>query len=258
MEDRKRTIFAVVIALVIVVALLYSFGLNLFSRTPQLDLADPGAAESQEPGSTNPGEGAGITVEVTTETVQSVIASLSRIESYYRTVSVAYVWGDGDTAAITARIWEDDGWVRTESVLNSGVTEHSIIGGEQVWLWYDDGTEDSADFIYQGPAGGTLADRMQHIPTHEDVLALDPSLITQADYLEYEGQPCIYLEAEQQTLGYLYRYWISAYSGLLMASETEKSGVLVYRMESGEVMSPITAERTTFALPDGTILHSAD
>lgn len=258
MEDRKRTIFAVIIAFVIVVALLYSFGLNLFSRTPQLDLADPGAAESQRPGSANPGEGAGITVEVNTETVQSVIASLSRFESYYRMVSVAYYWGDGDSAAITAQIWEDDGWVRTETLLSSGVTEHSIIGDEQGWLWYDDGTEESAGFIYHGPAGKPLADRMQHIPTYEDVLDLDPSLITQADYLEYGGQPCIYVEAEQQTMGYLYRYWISAASGLLMASETEKSGVLVYRMESGEVMSPITADLTTFALPDGTILHSAD
>ena len=258
MEDRKRTTFAVIIALVIVVALLYSFGLNLFSRTPQLDLADPSAAESQEPGSANPGEAAGITVEVTTETVQSVIASLSRFESYYRTVSVSYFWGDGDTASIAAQIWEDGGWVRTETLLSSDVRECSIIGDERVWLWYDDGTEESAGFVYQGPAGESLTDRMQHIPTYEDVLALEPSLITQADYLEYGGQPCIYVEAEQQTMGYLYRYWISAANGLLMASETEKSGVLVYRMESGEVMSPITADLTTFALPDGTILHSAD
>lgn len=258
MEDRKRTLLTVIIALVLVVALLYSFGLNLFSRTPQLDLADPGTAESHEPGSTSPGEAAGITVEVTTETVQSVIASLSRFESYFRTVSITYYWGDGDTAEISARIWEDNGWVRTETTLSSGVMEHSIVGTDQLWLWYEDTGDELEGSVFQGPAGESLADSMQYIPTYEDVLDLDPSLITQAGYIEYGGQPCIYVEAEQQTLGYLYRYWISTASGLLMAAETEKAGVLVYQMESGEIMSPITAERTTFELPDGTVLHSTD
>lgn len=258
MEDRKRTIFAVIIALVLVAALLYSFGLNLFAKTPQLDLADPNQSDSQPTTSIDLGEGAGIPVEVTSETVQSVIASLSRYESYYRSLSVSYFWGDGESGALDVQIWEDGGWVRTQILLGSGTRENAISCDGQIWLWYDDGTEELPELVYEGPAAGANSDRLQYIPSYEDVLNLDPAQITQADYLEYAGQPCIYVEAENQQLGYLYRYWISVTNGLLAATETEKGGVVVYRMESGEVLSPITDQKNAFALPDGTVLHGAE
>lgn len=255
MEDRKRTIFVILIALVIVIALVYSFSMNLFSRAPELTLPDPNAAESQTPGPGTIGEEAGITVQVEPNTVQRIIADLTRYESYSRTIQVTYSWGDGESETIAAQIWEDGGWVRTDTTLSSGVIEHSIVGDETLWLWYEDGSEASETQIFSGPAKGTLADSMQHIPTYEAVLELDPGNITKAAYLEYDGQPCIYVETEQQELGYLYRYWISVSNGLLMAAETEKSGVLVYQMESNEVISPLSASRLTFMLPDGTILY---
>ena len=104
MEDRKRTILAVVVALIVVAALLYSFGLNLF-----LVLADPDAVSSQGPGDTVPDDAAGITVEVTPATVQSVVASLTRYESYSRTVAVRYAWGKGEMSEIVTQVWVDDG-----------------------------------------------------------------------------------------------------------------------------------------------------
>ncbi len=258
MEDRKRTIFAVIIALVIVAALLYSFGLNLFAKTPQLELADPNKTDSQPAASSDLGEGAGIPIEITSETVQSVIASLTRYESYNRALTVSYFWGDGKTAEHDIQIWEDRGWVRIQTLMSSGVTEHSITGDGQLWLWYSDETEELVETVYEGVAEGSLSDRMQYIPTYEAILELNPAQITQADYLDYAGQPCIYVEAENQKLGYLYRYWISIANGLLTAAETEKGGVVVYRMESGEVISPITDQNIAFRLPDGTILHRVE
>lgn len=255
MEDRKRTIFAVIIALVIVAALLYSFGLNLFFKPPQLELADPDKTDSQPNASSDPGEGAGIPVEVTSRTVQSVIASLSRYESYSRALTVTYLWGDHESGALETQIWEEDGWVRTQTLLSSGITEHCVTGNGMVWLWYTGG--ETPGKVYEGTAQSAVADRMQYIPSYEEILELDPAQITQADYLEYAGQPCIYVEAENQQLGYLYRYWISLTNGLLTAAETEKSGVVVYRMESGEVISPIADQKGLFVLPDGTVLHGA-
>lgn len=254
-EDRKRTILAVIIALVLVAALLYSFGLNLFTKTPPLELADPNRSDSQPTTSSDVGEAAGIPVEVTSETVQSVIASLSRYESYYRSLTVSYFWGDNERADMNVQIWEDGGWVRTQTLLNSGATENSIIGNGRAWVWYDDDSETLSEAVYEGPDDETLSDRMQYIPSYEDVLKLDTAQITQAGYLEYAGQPCIYVEAENQKLGYLYRYWISVVNGLLTATETEKGGAVVYRMESGEVISPMTGQEAVFTLPDGTLLH---
>lgn len=258
MEERKRTILAVVIALIVVAALLYSFGLNLFSRTPQLDLADPDAVESREPGGGDPAAEAGIPVEVTPTTVQSLVAHLSRYESYSRTVSVTYAWGDGQSAPAVVQIWADGGWVRTDTTLSSGLTECSIVGDGSLWLWYDDGRDDHTPRVYQGPAAEMTADLMQHLPTYENVLELDVSEITAAGYEEREGHPCVYIQAEQGELGYTRRYWISVTNGLLMAAETERDGVLTYSMRSNEVISPLAGKQNTFTLPDGTVLHETD
>jgi len=76
MEDKKRTVMAVVIIAVVLVAVLYSFFLNLFATTPHLVLADPDAAQSVDPVSQESGQSGGVVVEVTPQTVQSLIAYL--------------------------------------------------------------------------------------------------------------------------------------------------------------------------------------
>lgn len=256
MEDKKRTIYAVLVALVVVLGLLYSFGMNLFSEPPKLTLPNSDGLTSQEPGPGVPGEEAGIAVRVEPKTVQGVIAKMSRYESYSRVVYVAYVWGDGESETLTSRVWEDDGWIRTNTEFPSGLIECSIVGPDGVWIWYLNEDEEPNTYFSDSEYGKN-ADLMQRLPTYEDVLEIDTASITAADYVMYENQPCIYVESEHRELGYLYRYWISVNNGLLMAAETEKSGVTVYRMKSNEVSSPMSASRETFTLPDGTVLHGA-
>lgn len=251
MEERKRTIFAVVIACVVLIAVLYSFGMNLFSPRPQLVLADPNATASQGAGGDEPGGEGGIPVEVTPETVQLVVEHLDRYTSYSRTVTVEYRWASGGIGSATAHVWVNDGWVRTDTVLASGMVEHSIVGNEQLWLWYD-----NQESVYHGSAGEMTADLMQRLPTYEDILMLDTADIIKTGYVDRDGQPCIYVEARQKELGYRYRYWISVNSGLLMASETVHAGEVVYSMTSREIVSPLTDAQLYFTLPDGTNLSS--
>ena len=54
MEDRKRTILAVIIACVVLLAVLYSFGLNLFIQTPELDPPGLNASSGPEQVSADP------------------------------------------------------------------------------------------------------------------------------------------------------------------------------------------------------------
>lgn len=252
MEDRKRTIFAVIIACVVIIAVLYSFGLNLFSSTPELILADPDVVTSTRPGGDLSGEQGGVPVEVSPETVQRVIADLTRYDSYSRRITVTYLWGAGGIGSTSVQVWVDDGWVRTDATLTSGRVEHSVVGNGMIWLWYDDETE-----VYSGSAEEMTADLVQRIPTYEDVLDLKTTEISQADYVERDGQPCIYVETAQTELGYIYRYWVSVGSGLLMAAETECGGKAVYQMSSREVVSPLVAASEYFILPDGTELRTA-
>lgn len=253
MEDRKRTVLAAVIIAVVFVAVLYSFSLNLFAVTPELVLPDPDASASIGPGGEQGDEQGGVLVEVSTRTVQSLIASLSRYESYSRSMTVEYYDQGQRVGAVSAQVWTDGGWTRSSVTLASGRVEHSIVGGEQLWLWYD-----REENVYHGPAEGMTADLMQRLPTYEDVLALDKSSITAAGYVERDGVPCVFVEAVLPQLGYVERYWISETSGLLMAAEAEKDGGLVYSMSSQEVVSPLVQADGLFSLPDGTRLYTME
>lgn len=251
MEDRKRTVLAAVIIVVVLAAVLYSFSLNLFAPTPELILADPDATGSVEPSGTHSAGQGGVLVEVSTQTVQSLIASLTRYESYSRSVTVEYYAAGQPAGALSAQVWVDGSWTRSDLTLPSGRVEHTIVGEGQLWLWYDRETA-----VYTGPAEDFSADLLQRLPTYEDILALDKDSITSAGYVERDGLPCVFVETEPTQLGYVDRYWISETSGLLMAAETEKNGELIYTMSSHEVVSPMEQAAGIFTLPDGAQLHT--
>ena len=161
MEEKKRTVMAVVIIVVVLAAVLYSFFLNLFAPTPRLVIADPNAGQSADPVAQESGQPGGVAVEVTPQTVQSLIASLERYESYRRTVSVEYFDAGQSLGAVTAQVWADGGWVRTSASLSSGVVEHTVVGDGALWLWYDGGEQ-----VYSGPAADRAADLSQRLPTY--------------------------------------------------------------------------------------------
>lgn len=250
MEDKKRTVMAVIIIVVVLAAVLYSFFLNLFTPTPHLEMPDPDASQSMDLVGEESGWPEGVAVEVTPLTVQSLIAALERYESYRRTVSVEYYSAGQSVGTVTAQVWADGGWTRTSAALNSGAVEHSIVGEDTLWLWY----EGDGGRVYSGPAADRAADLAQRLPTYEDVLALDKKSITAAGYEERDGQPCVYVEAAGSGGG-AERYWVSVSSGLLVAAETELAGEVVYAMSSRDVVSPLDEAEGIFALPDGTALY---
>jgi len=249
MEDKKRTVMAVIIIAVVLAAVLYSFFFTLFRPTPQLELPGPDASQSANPVGDVSGPPAGVVVEVTPQTVQSLIASLERYGSYRRTVTVEYFSNGQSVGSVTARVWAEGGWTRVSAALGSGAVEHSITGDGTLWLWYE-----NEDRVYSGPAAEKAADLSQRLPTYEDVLALDKEDITAAGYEERDGQPCVYVEA-RTAQGTLERYWVSTASGLLAAAETDKDGAVVYSMRGQDVVSPLDQTGGIFTLPDGTVLY---
>ena len=251
MERKKRNLMVVLIAAVIVVAMLSSFGLRLFvPDTTKIVLPTPAA--SAAPGG-DPGADSGVVlVDVTPETVQAVIGeTLTRPESYLRTVTIEDFWGEGESGVTTAQVWVDGGWTMTEASLPGGAVRHTIVGDGRFWLWY------SGDRTpVTGPADSRSADlEGQRIPTYEDVLDLETADIAAAGYEERGGLACIYVETAPDALGYVERYWVSVDSGLLVSAETAQDGVLTYRMTAYAVERPAPAG-TDFALPDGTVLHT--
>ncbi len=254
MEDRNRTIFVILIAVVIAVAIFSSFGLNLFSPDPaQVELPRFTPALTDPPDHTAAAPEDYVRLDVTAETVQSVIRTMTPLRpgSYYRTVAVDTFLEDGGVATVQSEIWVDGGFTRISSTYSSGLTEHTLIGEGRAYRWFNE----NQGWSEWSVEGERTADLAQHIPTYEDVLALDPASITGAGYGEKNGSACIYAEVAENEVGNRERYWISVSSGLLEAAETWNGDELVLSMTAGEVETPAPPD-AAFVLPDGTVLHT--
>lgn len=251
MGNSDKAVWAMVITIVILIAVFSGFWLTLFwKETPEVVLpaADPTATQVP-PDDDELGAGGDILVEVDPQTVQAVVATLSRPESYYREITRETFWGEDGVATSTAQVWVDGGYTRIDSQLPDGTVEHTIVGGGKRYRWYDDQWS-----YYSVDAGEDDADLMQRIPTYEDILALDIADITATGYEAKGDLGCIYVETAQDVSGYRERYWVSVDQGLLVAAETVKDEQVVLRISAYSVEIPVR-DGTGFTLPNGTVLH---
>jgi hypothetical protein len=255
MEPRNRRILVMAIALTIMVALAASFMLPLFYQLPEIVRPAPDNGQ----GTGTPGGESGedenyVVVGVTTETVQDVIATLHRDRHHYRKLVIELFWGSDqqtERSTTTVQAWTDGENQKTAVMAPDGTMQNDLIVDGWRYLWY------AGDRTYdKRPVGDNTADLIQHIPTYEDVLALDKEQIIAAGYESKNGISCIYVEELVQELGYLHRYWISTGTGLLVASETvyQADGQLCYRMME-EICEPLGKEEVPFVLPDGRELY---
>lgn len=244
----------IAITVVIVIAMFTSFGRSLFATSiPQVVLPSPDSSQDSSGGGFSDGDSFNQhqRVEVTPETVQNVIASLSRSTSYYRECTIETFWDETDSTMISVQVWVDNDWSHVRHTMPSGLIRHDLIGNGSVHYWY----EGESSWL-TAPAGESSADLAQHLPTYETVLALPAESIISAGY-ELKGElPCIYVETSSLAAGYAQRYWISVDSGLLVAAETLMEDRLTYRMSAlTPIQTLVTADENIFSLPNGTILH---
>ena len=250
MERRKRNIVVALIAVIIAVAILSSFGLGIFAPDTAkiiLPTAEPSGLPAGE------GDEDLVRVEVTPQTVQSVIATLNRPESYGRAVTITDIWGEEEDArgVTQVQVWVDGGWTRTDAVWPGGTVRHSIVGDGQLWIWYGGGQE-----VWNGPADDGSADlEGQRIPSYETVLELEQASISAAEYQALDGLGCIYVETAPDSSGLVERYWVDDDSGLLVRAEQLREGEVVYRMTASALERPAPSD-ASFTLPDGTVLHT--
>ena len=251
MDSKNRLAIAIAITCLIVVAMFASFGRSLFLvNIPSVSLAHLDEDTSDTDGSSAQGQDDQFwQVDVTPETVQSIVASLSRPESYYRELTVETYW-NGGSHSTSVQFWQDHDWSHTRQVLPSGAVRHDITGNETTYYWYE-GSESYRSF----PADQYSADLTQHIPTYEDVLDLDTDTIVQTGYERRDVWPCVYLQVQVSDT-VVERYWISTDTGLLVSAEREQNGQLVYRMTAYTQVQTPCPTTASFALPDGTELHT--
>ncbi len=245
MDKRKLNwiTMAFVVLTVLLVGLMLSHTLRRTSRVVLPEALPPVEENSGEAAENN----TLTVVEITTDTVQTAIATLNRLENYTRTVQVELLWSGGSgtyQTTVSAR----DNLVRMDRAMMDGQTRHTITDGERTYIWYNDERE-----YVEVPAGVISVDHEQSIPTYEEILALPVESIAQADFRGVAGQRCIYVETTQDKSGYVLRYWVSVESGLLVAAEKLQDDTTVYRMVAMDV-SETEPDAALFQLPNGKAL----
>lgn len=188
-------------------------------------------------------------VEVTTETVTGVVATLARPASYYRELTVETFW-EGGSSSVQIQVWTDGGWSHSRQTLPSSVVRHDLTGENILYYWYDGSSQ-----YKQAPANERSPDLAQRIPTYETVLDLDPEDIIAAGYETRGELPCVFVEVRPKDSRQLQRFWISVENGLLVSAEAEEEGQLIYRMTAYSPMQTPCPANGSFALPDGEVLH---
>lgn len=253
MDQKNRVVFSAAVILLIFAALLISFGRIFFNtHTPDVVLPPVGDSAADTPGTPGlSGQDDGQQVSVTVQTVQSVIETLSRSDSYYRELLVEQFWTGGSSSG-TVQVWVDQNWNLVRQLLPSNVVRLDLIGPDTAYYWYEGSSR------YESvPAEERSADLAQRMPTYETVLELDPLSITGAGY-ELKGDiPCIYVQSLDAISNNVKHYWVSVESGLLVCAELYRENALIYRMSAfSPIQSPCPAS-AAFRLPDGTVLHTA-
>lgn len=177
------------------------------------------------------------------ETVQTVIGTLRRIDSYSRSLSVRDYWSGGSRGR-SIQVWAHGGALRVTAQNDTGGTQTNLLlrDGEK-WIWYSDG-----DGVYTGPADPTDADAYQTILTYEKVLELPQEDILDAGYQDYNGSYCIYVRCRSGSLGYVSECYIDPDTGLLMGERCYDGETLIYTMDS-TVPDVSTPDEALFEAP---------
>lgn len=250
MEPKNRLFIALAVIFLIVGAMFTSFGRSLFAlNTPSVTLPTGGGVGDTSVSGSQTAPDTFQTVEVTPQTVQNVIATLTRSDSYYREIGLETFW-EGGSALSTVQVWTDGGWSHSQQVLPSGAVRHDLVGGGTLYYWYEGSQQ-----YKSAPSDALSPDLAQRLPTYETVLDLNTESITAAGYELRNDQPCVWVEVSVEELELVERYWVSVDSGLLVSAETEQAGELVYSMTAYSDIFPCPAS-ASFALPDGTVLHT--
>ena len=236
MKDKKLIVSSIIIIAAAIVVLLFSiFGGIGGGKTPAVLL----------PGSGSDTAGDSSLANVTPKTVQSVIATLSRPDSYSCAVTTEDFWGEDGYGKSTLQVWVMGEFTRIQLTENSR-EKNILVSADGIWIWYSD---NSAQVFHADAAQGTDADRWMRAVTYEELMDMDADSITAAGYAKYAGESCVWAEYTTPELGYRCREYISVNTGILMGTESWDGTKLVYRMKCG-TPSVAPQDAVLFKAPD--------
>ena len=246
---QRRLFVGTVAALVCVAAaaVIAMLILNLSGPTAEVRLSPPRSETGESSGGAGESTGEStVYAALRPDTVQFALSAIEKPESYSCRYTVESFWEGGESLCrVTVRL--RDGLIRVRQETAKG-EKNFLLTEEEYWLWYGEDGE-----VFHGSregvlAGSDLAEAVQMSGSYEDLMALDPSAISETAYEPLDGQPCIYVRAVTGRLGYVSDYYIAPDTGLLLKNEIWDGERLVYRLQSEEIVLS-TPEEGEFLIP---------
>jgi hypothetical protein len=247
-SKRVRLIFLtgiILIALIIGTSVL----INAFLQdTHQIPLPETSAYASESDGTGAAASNGLKHVLITTDNVQTVIATMKRQTSYSRHVKVESVNTTGSAVyEINSSVYNDTAALK---VSNAGINENILVTPDTLYIWYDGDKSPYERPINSFGDEKNTSDEYQKMMSYEDVLKIDKSSIKAADYMEHYDENCIYVQYADEPLGYITDCYISVDSGLLIGAEQYDGNTLIYRMTTSDY-KPGAPDLSVFTLPNG-------
>ena len=223
-----------VLAIVVFLVLLFQSG---GTTPPDIDLPEPinDSISSVDDTALN------IVADVTKETVQAVISTLSRVESYYRKMT-STLYSDRGELISDMEVWCQGGKMRIISATGDEV-RNILIDNTDLYIWY---TGDSS--LYKSQLYNGANDELMGIVSYESIINLEPEKIIDAGHVEFQEESCIFVEYTTGSQSYNYKAYISIATGLLIGDETWDGDSLIYSMVS-ELPDISTPPNSVFELP---------
>lgn len=243
-ESKRSTAAITVTSILLLFVFLFLLYNSLSHTPPQINLPPENGSGTAAPSVSDAAAENAVRVEVNTESVQRVIATLSRPDAYLRTVTLTTYWSGG-SGKVTVNTFVNGDSARFDAHLPDGQVRHTLRTKAQTYIWYNN---ESA--VHTMQTGAFSEDDDLWIPTYEDLLRVDPALLQDAGYGTHNDIDCIYASTRQDAQGYEQTYWIGVESGLLIAAERTQNGSAVYRMEASDMTVGIPSD-DKFTLPDG-------
>ena len=182
--------------------------------------------------------------DVTKETVQTVLQTLSRAENYSRVYKVTTFWSGGKSQS-TVSVWKKGNKIRIRSV-QGGTTKNVLLAGKQLSVWYDG--SGSVFHSELKDSGTQELDEFSRLVTYEGIFSVPAENILAASYGDHGGQNCIYAKYKSGNRNYVNQIYVSLQSGLLISAEIDDGETSVYKMES--VSTDLTAPAdSSFTVP---------
>ncbi len=238
----KKPLFfgSIAAVIIIVVVVLLKF---LGPSSYNLAIAVPSPAGSNSGTTLNDGK---TRLDVTPDTVQTVLKTLVRAESFSRTYTIKSFWTGGESDS-TLKMWQKAKNIRMNISQNNTV-KNILVRGNKLYVWYD-GTSGVYTSNLSDSKVDSEVDKFSRLITYEDIYAIPVEDITNADYREEpeSGQPCIFAEYKSADGNYVNQIYVSIDTGLLVSTYIHEGDTPVYSMESE--ISSATPSDDVFTAP---------